>query len=66
MGWALRDHARSQPEVVRIFFADHAHVLSGLTRREAGKHLGCPVEGRQLGAQLTRQTAREISTFISL
>jgi 3-methyladenine DNA glycosylase AlkD len=40
IGWALRDHARTQPEAVRTFLADHAHVLSGLTRREAGKHLG--------------------------
>jgi 3-methyladenine DNA glycosylase AlkD len=40
IGWALRDRARTQPEAVRTFLADHAHVLSGLTRREAGKHLG--------------------------
>jgi 3-methyladenine DNA glycosylase AlkD len=40
IGWALRDHARTQPEAVRTFLADYAHVLSGLTRREAGKHLG--------------------------
>ena len=40
IGWALRDHARTQPEAVRAFLMAHAHVLSGLTRREAGKHLG--------------------------
>ena len=40
IGWALRDHARTQPEAVRTFLADHVHVFSGLTRREAGKHLG--------------------------
>ena len=40
IGWALRDHARSQPEAVRAFLMAHAHVFSGLTRREAGKHLG--------------------------
>ncbi len=40
IGWALRDHARTQPEAVRAFLAEHAHVFSGLTRREAGKHLG--------------------------
>ena len=40
IGWALRDHARSQPEAVRAFLMAHAHVLSGLTRRVAGKHLG--------------------------
>jgi len=40
IGWALRDYARTQPEVVRAFLSQHAQVLSGLTRREAGKHLG--------------------------
>ena len=40
IGWALRDHARTQPEAVRRFLAQHAAKLSGLTRREAGKHLG--------------------------
>ncbi len=40
IGWALRDHARTQPDAVRAFLMAHAHVLSGLTRREAGKHLG--------------------------
>ncbi|MEY4268768.1 MAG: hypothetical protein RIS90_3303, partial [Pseudomonadota bacterium] len=39
IGWALRDHARTQPEAVRAFLAEHGLVLSGLTRREAGKHL---------------------------
>ena len=40
IGWALRDHARTQPDVVRTFLTRHAGQLSGLTRREAGKHLG--------------------------
>jgi 3-methyladenine DNA glycosylase AlkD len=40
IGWPLRDHARTQPDAVRAFLMAHAHVLSGLTRREAGKHLG--------------------------
>ena len=40
IGWALRDHARRQPDAVRAFLAQHAQQLSGLTRREAGKHLG--------------------------
>jgi len=40
IGWALRDHARTQPEAVRRFLAQHANEFSGLTRREAGKHLG--------------------------
>ncbi|MDH4478306.1 MAG: DNA alkylation repair protein [Rhodoferax sp.] len=40
IGWALRDHARTRPQAVRAFLAQHAERLSGLTRREAGKHLG--------------------------
>ena len=40
IGWALRDHARTRPEAVRAFLAQHAQRLSGLTRREAAKHLG--------------------------
>jgi 3-methyladenine DNA glycosylase AlkD len=40
IGWALRDHARTQPNAVRQFLSQHAAQLSGLTRREAGKHLG--------------------------
>ncbi|WP_090043391.1 DNA alkylation repair protein [Limnohabitans sp. 2KL-27] len=39
IGWALRDHARTQPEAVRAFLSRHAEQLSGLTRREAAKHL---------------------------
>ena len=37
---ALRDYARTKPETVRAFLSEHAQALSGLTRREAGKHLG--------------------------
>lgn len=39
IGWALRDHARNQPDAVRLFLRHNADRLSGLTRREAGKHL---------------------------
>ena len=39
IGWALRDYARTSPEAVRAFLAKHVQRLSGLTRREAGKHL---------------------------
>ena len=39
IGWALRDYARTRPEAVCDFLAQHAQRLSGLTRREAGKHL---------------------------
>jgi len=40
IGWALRDYARTRPEAVRAFLAQHVQRLSSLTRREAGKHLG--------------------------
>ena len=43
IGWALRDHARTRPEAVRAFLAQHEQGLSNLTRREAGKHLGMPL-----------------------
>lgn len=39
IGWALRDHARTQPQAVKTFLIEHTAQLSGLTRREAGKHL---------------------------
>ncbi len=39
LGWALRHHARPDPAWVRTFVRDHADRLSGLSRREALKHL---------------------------
>ena len=39
IGWALRDHARDRPDPVRAFLAAHGEELSGLSRREASKHL---------------------------
>ena len=39
IGWALRDHAREDPDWVRDFVVGHPG-LSGLSRREALKHLG--------------------------
>src|SRR6478735_7561454 len=41
IGWALRDHARADPQWVRAFVVAHPD-LSGLSRREALKHLGSP------------------------
>lgn len=38
IGWALRQHARLDPGWVRTFVDDHPQ-LSGLSRREATKHL---------------------------
>lgn len=39
IGWALRQHARTDPDWVRAFVAAHEDRLSGLSRREALKHL---------------------------
>ncbi len=38
-GWALRQYARDDPDAVRSFVASRSDRLSGLTRREALKHL---------------------------
>ena len=39
IGWALRQHARTDPDWVGAFVAAHESELSGLSRREALKHL---------------------------
>ncbi|MFT4258219.1 DNA alkylation repair protein [Microbacterium sp.] len=39
IGWALRDYARTDPGWVLAFVAAHEAELSGLSRREALKHL---------------------------
>lgn len=39
IGWALREHAKTDPAWVRRVLDRHAERLSGLSRREASKHL---------------------------
>jgi 3-methyladenine DNA glycosylase AlkD len=39
LGWALRQYARVAPNEVRSYVESRGSVLSGLTRREALKHL---------------------------
>ncbi len=39
LGWALRQHARTDPEAVALYVHENADRLSGLTKREALKHL---------------------------
>ncbi len=39
LGWALREYAKTDPAWVLAFVEAHADELSGLTRREALKHL---------------------------
>ncbi|HYN43721.1 MAG TPA: DNA alkylation repair protein [Thermoanaerobaculia bacterium] len=40
IGWALRQHARTDPDGVRRYVAENTDRLSALSRREATKHLG--------------------------
>ena len=40
IGWALREYAKVDPDWVRTFVADHDDQLSGLSKREALKHVG--------------------------
>ena len=42
IGWALRDYARWNPQAVTDFLVQYRPVLSGLTVREAAKHLTLP------------------------
>lgn len=42
IGWALRDYARWNPQAVTDFLVEHRANLSGLTVREAAKHLNLP------------------------
>lgn len=39
IGWALREYAKTEPDAVREFALEHRDQLSGLTFREATKHL---------------------------
>ncbi|HKJ55690.1 MAG TPA: DNA alkylation repair protein [Nitriliruptoraceae bacterium] len=39
IGWALRQYARVEPGIVRSFVLDHRDAWSGLSFREATKHL---------------------------
>jgi len=40
IGWALRQHARVDPDAVARFVVEHRDQLSGLSYREATKHIG--------------------------
>ena len=39
IGWALREHARTDPRGVARWVRENEHRLSGLSKREALKHL---------------------------
>lgn len=40
IGWALREYAKTDPDAVAVFVAEHRERLSGLSYREATKHIG--------------------------
>lgn len=42
IGWALREYAKTSPEWVRAFVAQHASAMSPLSRREALRRLPAP------------------------
>ena len=39
IGWALREHAKTDPDAVRHFLVANERQLSLLSKREAAKHL---------------------------
>ena len=39
IGWALREYAKTDPDWVRRYLADHQDQMSDLSKREAAKHL---------------------------
>jgi 3-methyladenine DNA glycosylase AlkD len=43
IGWALREYAKTDPEAVAGFVERNRHELSGLSYREATKHIGGPL-----------------------
>jgi 3-methyladenine DNA glycosylase AlkD len=40
IGWALREYAKTAPDAVAGFVTEHRERLSGLSYREATKHIG--------------------------
>jgi 3-methyladenine DNA glycosylase AlkD len=50
IGWVLRDTGRRRPELVRAWLAPRVHRASGVTVREAVKHLPAPDRERLLDA----------------
>lgn len=40
IGWSLREHAKTDPQAIADFVTRHRGDLSGLSYREATKHIG--------------------------
>ncbi len=45
VGWALREYAKTDPDAVARFVIEHREGMSGLSFREATKHIGHLVPG---------------------
>ena len=56
VGWALREHSRTDADWVRAYVAAHAERLSPLSRREALR-LVADRDGDQTGTSSTAPTA---------
>lgn len=39
IGWALREHSKTEPELIKSFITRHASSLSALSKKEASKYL---------------------------
>jgi 3-methyladenine DNA glycosylase AlkD len=57
IGWVLRDVSRRRPELVRDWLATRTHRVSGVTIREAVKHLAAADRERLLLAYRERRSA---------
>ncbi len=53
IGWALRQHARVNPDGVRAFALEHRDQMSGLSFREATKHLDVDSSSGRRSPELT-------------
>lgn len=57
IGWALRAHARTDPQWVRAFLTDRGERLSPLSHREAAKHLPEPAQAWGSGSLIPSRSA---------
>jgi 3-methyladenine DNA glycosylase AlkD len=58
IGWVLRDVSRRRPELTFTFLERHGANASGLTLREASKHLPAPLRAALVSGPATRPRTR--------
>ena len=61
IGWVLRDMSRKRPQLVRDWLASRAHRASGVTMREAVKHLDPADRERLMAAHQAGSSTRRAS-----